>query len=569
MKGFMNSDNNYGGNNKKFAFIKKLDEKYYQAINLQNSGQLKEALKIYDYLIKKKYIREEVFLNYANICQQFNENDMAITLYKNSIKINPKNFVPFFKMGFILNNNGRYFEAYPFAKKAIEIQPNLWQGYHNLIKILRNLNRPNEALEISRNASKKFSDNHLFFGLKGDIYSELGDFQNAENSYKKAIEIAPENVEAIYGYVNFTMGIGDKKNSLDLLKKIIKLNKFHSMSYYSLSRLIDFEEDTSIKDKIISLKESDFKDNYNKYNILFSKSYIYHRLKDYEKSAENLIKANNLKLIDKPSNIEKVLSLSNNIMNYTLKNNFYSSSNFEYLKNIFIVGLPRSGSTLIESILGINGNVYNLGETSIFMNVYVESENKNLKNLDSLYSNYTKNYTNKKYTTNKTLSNYMYTPYIVSKMNYSKIIYTFRNPLDNILSMYRAKFTGLGNEYSSSIIDSAKYYLNHFKIMRHYKKKYPESIYFLNYDELVNNPEEKIKNLINWLGWNWDENYIYPYKSKQAFFTASNVQVRSPINNISVGGWRKYSKMLSKAENYFKTNKFPLESELIMKELSR
>ena len=78
-------------------------------------------------------------------------------------------------MGFILNNNGRYFEAYPFAKKAIEIQPNLWQGYHNLIKILRNLNRPNEALEISKNASKKFSNNHLFFGLSGDIYSELGD----------------------------------------------------------------------------------------------------------------------------------------------------------------------------------------------------------------------------------------------------------------------------------------------------------------------------------------------------------------------------------------------------------
>ena len=60
------------------------------------------------------------------------------------------------------------------------------------------------------------------------------------------------------------------------------------MSYYSLSRLINLQEDSSTKDKIISLKESDFKDNYNKYNILFSKSYIYHRLKDYEKSAENL-----------------------------------------------------------------------------------------------------------------------------------------------------------------------------------------------------------------------------------------------------------------------------------------
>ena len=136
MKGFMNSDNKDSGNNKKFAFINELDKNYYQAINLQNSGQLKQALKIYDYLIKNSYIREEVFLNYANICQQLNENDKAIILYKKSININPNNFIPFFKMGFILNNNGRYFEAYPFAKKAIEIQPNLWQGYHNLIKYL-------------------------------------------------------------------------------------------------------------------------------------------------------------------------------------------------------------------------------------------------------------------------------------------------------------------------------------------------------------------------------------------------------------------------------------------------
>ena len=94
--------------------------------------------------------------------------------------------------------------------------------------------------------------------------------------------------------------------------------------------------------------------------------------------------------------------------------------------------------------------------------------------------------------------------------------------------------------------------------MQFYKEKYKERIYFLNYDELVNNPEIEIKNLINWLGWSWDNNYLYPYKSKQAFFTASNVQVRSPINNNSVGGWKKYENMLKEAENYFKDNNFSL-----------
>ena len=555
MKGFKN---NYINNDiYKKNFKNNFDENYKKALHYQKSGNLNKASEIYDQLIK--YSKEEiVFLNYANLCQQLKNNNKAVLLYKESIKINPNNFVPFFKMGFILNNNGRYFEAYPFAKRTIEIEPKLWQGHHNLIKILRNLNRPHEAIEITKNATKQFPKNHLFFGLIADIYSEIGDFKSAKLNYKKAITIEPQNDETIYGYVNFTMGLGEKENSIGLLKKIIKINKYHSMSYYSLSRLINPKEDISTTDKILNLKIDDFKDNYNKYNILFSKSHIFHRLKNYEKSAENLLQANELKLRDKPSNLNKVLMLSNNIMDMTSKDNSFDSYNFNYLRDVFIVGLPRSGSTLIESIIGINSDVYNLGETSIFMNVFVEKENNKFAQFDDLYNKYTKNYSNKKYTTNKTLSNYIYAPYIISKMNHSKMIYTYRNPLDNILSMYRAKFTGLGNEYSSSIIDSAIYYLNHFKIMQFYKEKYKERIYFLNYDELVNNPEIEIKNLINWLGWSWDNNYLYPYKSKQAFFTASNVQVRSPINNNSVGGWKKYENMLKEAENYFKDNNFSL-----------
>ena len=154
----------------------------------------------------------------------------------------------------------------------------------------------------------------------------------------------------------------------------------------------------------------------------------------------------------------------------------------------------------------------------------------------------------------------MHIPHIASKLEHSKIIYTFRNPLDNILSMYRAKFTGIGNEYSSSLVDSALYYIHHFKIMSFYREKYKEHIYFLNYDKLVNKPHEEIKKLLNWLEFSWHENYLKPYKNKQGFFTASNVQVRSPINNKSVGGWQNYSKLLQKPLEFFKQNNFELDS---------
>ena len=102
--------------------------------------------------------------------------------------------------------------------------------------------------------------------------------------------------------------------------------------------------------------------------------------------------------------------------------------------------------------------------------------------------------------------------------------------------------------------------MHHFKIMSFYREKYKKHIYFLNYDKLVNNPDQEIKKLLNWLEFNWDENYLKPYKNKQGFFTASNVQVRSPINNKSVGGWEKYAIMMDEGLQFFKSNNFALNS---------
>ena len=158
------------------------------------------------------------------------------------------------------------------------------------------------------------------------------------------------------------------------------------------------------------------------------------------------------------------------------------------------------------------------------------------------------------------LGNFMHIPHIVCKLQHSKVIYTFRNPLDNILSMYRAKFTGGGNEYSSSLIDSSKYYIHHFKMMNFYREKYKNNIYFLNYDNLVNDPEKQIRKLLEWLDISWNNQYLNHHNSKQGFFTASNVQVRAPINNKSVGGWQNYSKLMNEPLEFFRRNNFALDS---------
>ena len=210
--------------------------------------------------------------------------------------------------------------------------------------------------------------------------------------------------------------------------------------------------------------------------------------------------------------------------------------------------MPRSGSTLLESILSINKNVDDLGEINFLEESFIEQKEIDQKlTLAELYWKKANNHKNKlTTTTNKFLYNYQYTGIIASRIPNIKIIHCYRNPLDNILSIHRAHF-GRGNEYSSSLVDCARVYLDQEEIMSKYKNKFRSKIYDLNYDSLVSNPNKEIKSLINWLGWEWKESYLSPHLNPRSVSTASNVQVRSPINSKSIGGWKNYKDMLRPA----------------------
>ena len=107
------------------------------------------------------------------------------------------------------------------------------------------------------------------------------------------------------------------------------------------------------------------------------------------------------------------------------------------------------------------------------------------------------------------------------------------------------------------MVDSAEVYTDQDEIMETYKKEFKNHIYSLNYDELVTNPSKEIQSLIRWLGWNWNVLYLSPHLNNRKVSTRSNVQVRSPINTKSLGGWKNYKEMLRPAmEIITKKNKY-------------
>ena len=214
--------------------------------------------------------------------------------------------------------------------------------------------------------------------------------------------------------------------------------------------------------------------------------------------------------------------------------------------------MPRSGSTLLENILSLNSKVIDMGEVN-----FLEESIKEIKDITHVYDVYKRKVFNQFKSsliyTDKNLFNYMYCPIISHYFPGAKIINCMRNPLDNILSIYRANF--LNQSFSFSLQDISNLYIHYFETMEEYKIKYSESIYNYSYENLIKKPNDVIPEIISWLNWDWNEKYLSPHENKRNVFTASSAQIRKKFYSSSIGIWKEYKELLEPAIEIIKTNK--------------
>ena len=380
------------------------------------------------------------------------------------------------------------------------------------------------------------------------ILRSLRKFKEAELLIRKAIELNPNFANAHSNLGIILKNLGKLQEAEKSLCKAIAINTNLAGAYFALSTLKYSTDDHQVwKDQLFSESILNNKSHQDKVDIYFARANILHEEKKYEESSRYLKLTNKLKLILKPSNAESLINQSKVLLIESDKQDINQKELTKFPDSIFIVGMPRSGSTLLESIISMRNDVYDLGEINILEESYLEwKKSKEDINLVEIYDKKVNDKTQFKITTNKWLYNYQYAGIIARQIPNTKIIHCYRNPLDNILSIYRTHFAS-ENQYSSSLVDCANVYLNQDKVMTEYKNRFRSKIYELNYDLLVSNPNKEIKSLISWLGWEWDNKYLSPHLNPRSVSTASSVQVRSPINSQSIGGWKNYKNMLKPA----------------------
>ena len=394
--------------------------------------------------------------------------------------------------------------------------------------------------------NKGFKDHRVFLNT-AEILKDLGRLEEAEIWIKRAIELKPDYAIAFNNLGNIFRAKNKLKDAESSYCKAIKLDPDFTKAYCNLSTLTSTDNNKIWQTKLFSKNFLNNKTKKDQFNIFFARANILHNRKKFKESAECLKLANQLKILIHPSNSGSLIKKSKLLLIESNKGKLNFKKYKNYPQSIFIVGMPRSGSTLTESIISMNSKVFDLGEINAFERSFKEWK-KNEKGVDlfELYLQRINKKIKSNITTNKWLYNYQYAGIIASQIPSSKIIHCYRNPLDNILSIYRTNFHK-DNEYSSSLVDCALVYLDQKRIMNKYKKRFPKNIFELNYDLLVKNPDKVIKSLIKWLGWEWNNLYLKPHLNQRSVFTASDVQIRSKINAKSIGGWKKYKAMLKPA----------------------
>lgn len=500
-------------------------------------------IKVIKYFIKLNNQRyRKLYFTYSKIYQSQNKFIIAEIFLRKYLLIHHNDCLAESHMGLIKLYLGETTYSKSIIHKLDKL--NFQNLIFNLLKaeyyfLIRKIDIFKYYAKKCLSVSNKF--NYLYEKLV-IIALEEKDLRGAEyyaNKLLKFRKFSP-NAMLFLSYINLYKGniIYGKELITNLISKY---PEFYN-GYYLFTSLSLHNKYPKLKNIILNNDESLLKLDKTKISVLFSKAKIFKDQNNYSLCSEYLRKANQLKLKYFPSNYNflveqsiffhlNFVSSQKDLINIT-KNNALNKVDY-----IFIVGLPRSGSTLLEKILSANKNIISIGESSEFEKYFLSwFKNKNNFNYPSLRN---------KVILDKNLFNFKYTGYICELIPTARVIHCVRNPMDNIFSLYNSNL--LENNFSSSLEDSSKFLLHQKQVMDFYKKIYKDKIFTVNYEEVVLNSRNHILKLINWLGFDWSNDYLNHQKIKSTCTTASFIQVRKSIYNSSVDQWKNYEKLLKPA----------------------
>lgn len=494
-------------------------------------ARLDEAVNCYRQALSFKANYSEAYVRLGYILAAQDKHEEAVVVYRLAVAAKPDAFEVWNSLGNALldvdNYHSNFAEAEDCFRQALKLQPDAFEVYLNLGLMFHDAHKQNEALEC----------------------------------YQRALELKPGYPDALAGMAALMEFKGEFQQGHALLRPLIEggtVNAQVALAYAALSGHVDQRSDAiAMLERCVQLP------NIGKLRIdsYFKLGKLYDELKDFDKAFESFHRANYLEV--KSYDVQQDERETNELMQVFSVENMARrprASNRSKLP-VFIVGMPRSGTSLTEQILASHPQVYGAGELGDIHKIVAELPSMqktplpyphcmdavSRKTLDlaaqqhlERLAAYSRSATR---VTDKMPHNFRCLGLIDTLFPGARVIHCKRDPIDTCLSIYFLRFNAV-HGYARDLSSLGAHYRQYLKVMEHWRKVLRIPMLEIQYEDMVENPEKISREMIEFCGLEWDDRCLNFHETKRVTNTFSYDQVRRPIYKKSVARWKNYEQFL-------------------------
>ncbi|MGB5255778.1 MAG: sulfotransferase [Woeseiaceae bacterium] len=421
------------------------------------------------------------------------------------------------------------------------------------------LNRYGEARELLNSYRQSLENSPVYLDMAGQAYFAMGHYEEAWPLYERACELQPA-VEVFQAHkAACAVYLGDVESARKIYESLLKRHPKHQQTHYELSQLGRASDDRHIKKMLKILGKNDAPPANNIY-LYYALGKEYEDLGRWEEAFRYYKQGGDAVKSIAPYDVAEDVGLMDAIVDTCSAEWLLDkpSAHSTAKTPIFVVGLPRTGTTLTDRILSSHSRVQSAGESQLLQMVLRDGtragnqigitpgqiEAAAGRDPESIASAYVEAVSHRlgdePYFVEKLPENVLYLGFIAKAWPDAKIVHLRRNPMDACFAVYKQSFF----RFAYSLDDLARYYLAYDRLSRHWREILGSRLVEVNYEDLVTEPEKETRRLLQELGLPFEEACLHFDKNASPVATASSVQVREKVHTRSVEKWKKFERQL-------------------------
>ena len=485
----------------------------------------------------------------ASSLRAINELSLAKEIYQIAINKNIDDFELYNNLGNLLADTRNFGDAIKYLIKATTLNTDYYTGTRNLALCYYKANYPADAIELYKalENQKKYIKHSDFYSDFGDSYLALSEFENAILQYEKALSIDPKCTKTLNNLGTLFKFKGDLNTAEKYFKRALDIKPDYVDCLRNLIMTVSPDDRSNYIEDVNTCISSPNSEK-DLVQLYFAKGEIEHSLGQYSKAFDSWSNGNQLRKKQLNYNVDRDLQINEIFRQLDISEPpAIINLNKVIQRPIFVVGMPRSGTTLVEQIISVNDNSFAAGELHHAANYINKHKLISKKVSRSAIQNFREDYlnaiseiTDKNFVVDKMPLNFRFLNVLIEAFPEGKFLNIQRDPIAVCWSNFRILFTSTGNGFSHDLEDLVAFYKDYQVSMEKFHSKYPGTIYDVDYEALTQSPQSEVLKLTKYLGFRYSNKYLEFHKKASVVKTASTMQIRNGIYSNSSKKWREY-----------------------------